>query len=93
MPELVEEGLNLAQSEQRRLLFCRFRQVHYDADVRAMVGSCLVNKLLAEICHPCSTLLAGAWKEVGIENSEETTVCVKNLVGFHVRMIDLDVGL
>ena len=91
--ELVKEGFYFAQCQQRRLFFCRLSQVKYDADVRTVVVACLVNELLVEVRHPGSALLARAWEEVCIEDSEEAAVVVKDLISFHIGMIDFNLRL
>ena len=49
--------------------------------------------LVLETGHPCSGALAFAREEVGIYHSEITAVGILYIVGLHVGMIDLDVGI
>ena len=89
--KLVEEGLHLAQSEQRRLLRGGLGEVHHHRHMRTHVLALLVDILSLILGHPCPTLLAFAWMEVGIEHSQEGAVLIEHFVGFHIRMIDWNV--
>ena len=86
--KLVEEGLHLAKRQQRGF-FCRgLRKVHHHRDVGTHIHAFLVDILSLILSHPCSTLLAFAGVEVGIEHSQEGAVLVEHLVGLHVRVIN-----
>ena len=91
MTELVQEGLHLAQREQRRLLVGRLCEVHHHAHVRTNVHTLAVYPLTLKLCHPGSALLALARMEVGVEHGKERTVLVEHLVSLHVRMVHLNV--
>ena len=88
MAELVEEGFYLAQCQQGRLVGCRLGEVHHHADMRTDVLALLVDELSLVFCHPCTSLLAFAWVEVGIEYSQVAAVLVEYLVGFDVWVVD-----
>ena len=87
----MEECLHLAESQQSRLFGCRLREVHHHADVRTYVYALAVNPLSLKFCHPCSSLLALARMEVGIEHGEIRSVAVVHLIRLYVGMIHGDV--
>ena len=84
----MEEGLDLAQSQQRRLVGGRFREIHHHTDVRTDVFALPRYPLPLIIGHPRAALLAFSRMEIGVEHGEIRTVFVEHLVGFHVGMID-----
>ena len=47
----------------------------------------MVYPLSLEFCHPCTSLFALAWEEIGIEYSQIAAVLVEHLVCFHVGMV------
>ena len=98
--ELVEEGLYLAQRQQGGFLGRGFGEVHHHRDM----GTDILHIIWTEglLCieaflplalifrHPGTGLLALTGMEVGIEDGEEATILVEDLVGLHVGMIDGD---
>ena len=86
--KLVEEGLHLAQTQQRGRILSGLRQVHHHAHVRTDVLALVVDVLTLEIGHPGTALLALAGMEVGIEHGQVTAVAVEYLIGFHVGVVD-----
>ena len=69
--KLVEEGLHLAQRQQRRLLCRRLREVHHHRNMGTHIHALPVDILSLILGHPCPTLLTLAGVEVGIEHSQE----------------------
>ena len=66
MPELVEESLNLAKRQQRRLLRCWFREVCHKRHVRTHVLTIPLYTLALIFCHPRTAVLALARIEICI---------------------------
>ena len=90
MAKLVHEGLHLAETEQCRLVANGFGEVANHLDERAYLLAVDV-ALLAEGGHPCATALAGPWVHVQIENTHEAFAVI-HFVGFHIGMVNVDIG-
>ena len=82
MSELMEEGLHLIESQERRLVGCRLCKVADIHDYRTHA-----KLLLHEVGHPCTTSLRAAREIVCKDHSDERTVCIGNLEAFHIRMV------
>ena len=90
MSELMEHGLHLIKSKQRRLAVDRLREVAYVDDHRTDILA--VNNLLVhEVVHPCATSLGAAWKIVSKKNSDKAAVRICHLESFYIRMIYRDI--
>ena len=90
MTKLMEEGLHLAQCQQSGFLGGWLCEIHHHTDMGTHILTFLIDILALVLCHPSPTLLAFARMEVCIEHSQIAAIFIKNLVGFHVRMIDGD---
>ena len=89
--ELMQECLHLSQRQKRWFLGGGLREIHHHTYMRSHVHSLAVDELSLVFGHPCSSLLALAGVEVGIEHGEERTIAVEHLVCFHVGMIHRNV--
>ena len=69
--KLVEEGLDLAQGQQRGFLVGGLGEVGDDGYVWAVVMARGIGPLLAEAGHPGSGLLRRTGEEVAVEHGKE----------------------
>lgn len=88
--ELMEEGLDLIGRKKRGPGGGRLCEVHHYGDVRADMFTLRGDLLAAEFSHPRTGALAVAREEVGVDDSEEGTVTVNDLIGPYIGMIDRD---
>ena len=87
----MEECLDFTKAKQCRLVGCRLRKAHDEACMRTYIGSVTLNPLTLVFCHPCSVLLAFAWIEVNIEQSEVCAVLIEYFKSLDIGIINWDV--
>ena len=88
--ELMEEGRKLVMSDERRSVSRRLGEVAYDSDERSVLDT-VPDALATEISHPCTTSLACAWEEVGVEKGEMASVSILHLIYLNILMINRDI--
>ena len=88
MTELVEEGLNIVHREERRVALGRFVEVAHIDDDRTMIYAIGIDVLVADIVHPCTWTLASTREVVGIEDTNESAVCISNLEDLYLRIVN-----
>ena len=94
----MQESLHFVVGQQSGLddgvvsIFDRFGEVHHVHNMRTMVLAA-THILRLEIIHPCATTFALTRVEVGIVHRQELALGVKDIIGRHIRVIYLDIGV
>ena len=88
--KLMQQRFHLVEGEEGGLGLCRSGKVHHDDNVWAAVFALLIDILRFDVVHPCARLLAVAREEVRVKHGQEATVCVIDLIGSYLGMIDRD---
>ena len=91
MPEFVEEGFHLVISQQCRLAFCRFGEIHDYRYMWTAVFTSIFYPLSFEFCHPGTGTFTFARMEIRIQYGEETSVFIQHFVSIHIFVIYRDI--
>ena len=89
--ELMEGGLDIVNGKHRGLVLRGGRKVAHVHDDRAHIHTVL-HILLAEIVHPGAAALSVAGEPVLVEDTEEGTVGIRELVSLRHVIVDLHLG-
>ena len=85
--ELVQECVELIESEQRRRGLGRFGEVHHQRHQRTRLLAVL-DARAAELGHPRARTFRLAGKEIEIQHGQKIAVRIRHIVSRHIGMID-----
>ena len=85
--ELVEQSLYIIHRQQRRIAGCRFVEVAYVDNHRAMIHALGIHVLRHDIVHPSTRTFAGTREIVGVEDTDQFAVCTGHLEYFYLGVI------